>query len=96
MLGFIIKNEDDLIKKINNGLLQKEIYDYLDEITINDDLYEYFEAEINNIYYSYEDIETPTDSISLTLNILIKNVYERFLEEKELERQYENSYEIDL
>lgn len=81
MLGFIIKNEDDLIKKINNGLLQKEIYDYLDEIIINDDLYEYFEADCDDRFYSYEDIKNPIDSISLTLNIVIQNVYKRFLED---------------
>ena len=81
MLGFIIKNEDDLIKKICDGSLQKEIYDYFDEIIINDDLYEYFEADCDDRFYSYEDIKNPIDSISLTLNIVIQNVYKRFLED---------------
>lgn len=89
MMGINYKKKEDLIKNINNGRIQTEIYDYLTELqetheNINEDeVYEYFDAEFDDVgFINWEMISNPRNEIELLLHNLIANVYMRLCEDK--------------
>lgn len=87
MLGINYNKKEDLLKDINNGRIQTEIYEYLIELQemygdINEDeVYEYFDAEFDNGFIDWEMISNPHNEIELLLHNLIANVYVRFKED---------------
>ncbi len=89
MLGINYNRKEDLIKDINSGRVQTEIYDYFTELQefygdINEDeVYEYFEAEIGDTgFIDWKMINNPQSELELLLHDLIANVYTRFNEDK--------------
>lgn len=93
MLQFTFKDKEDMIKKINNGEVQEEIYRTLVDVLFNityyekmcsyhltkDTVYEYFEAEFENCdFVSDEEIRNSQNEIASTLHNVITNVYNRF------------------
>lgn len=88
-MGINYKKKEDLIKNINNGRIQAEIYDYLTELQeinglINkDEVYEYFDAEFDDMgFIDWKMISNPRSEIELLLHNLISNVYTRLCEDK--------------
>lgn len=99
MMGINYKKKEELIKNINNGRIQAEIYDYLTELQeinglINkDEVYEYFDAEFDDVgFINWEMISNPRNEIELLLHNLIANVYIRFNEDRILKNLPEVNY----
>ncbi len=89
MLGINYNRKEDLIKDINSGRIQTEIYNYFAELQeVNGDIneneiYEYFEAEFNDMgFIDWKMISNPQSELELILHNLITNVYTRFNEDK--------------
>lgn len=95
MLCFIFKDKEDMVKKISNGEVQYEIYNYLSEL-IYDAIYydgmcsnhidlgnacEYFEAQLDDIFVTHENIINSHDELSSVLHDTIISVYDRFCHE---------------
>ncbi len=88
MMGINYKKKEDLIKNINNGRIQAEIYDYLTELQeinglINkDEVYEYFDAEFDDMgFIDWKMISNPQSELELIIHNLITNVYTRLCED---------------
>lgn len=89
---FIYNNKEDVIKDIHNGAMQQSIYEYLEQLEEDNLLYpqmcnndlsqericEYFDAEVEDKYISWEKIHNSTNEIEFILNNIIMSVYERW------------------
>lgn len=93
MLQFSFIDKEDMIKKINNGEVQEEIYRTLADILFDntyyegmcsnnlskDTVYEYFEAEFEYCdFVSDEEIRNSENEVASILHNVIANVYNRF------------------
>lgn len=97
MLQFIFKDKQEMIKKINNGELQNEIYNYFASIIYDntyypdmcnselteDKVFDYFDAQFDDFFITDNEITNSSNEIASTLHNVIKNVYERFEQEIE-------------
>lgn len=89
MILLSFENIEEMIKDIQNGYIQHCIYEYLEKL-YEDDIYkhdhklnrenvfEYFEAQFDNLYISYEQIQKPCSEVEIILNSIILLVYERW------------------
>lgn len=96
MLQFIYLSNEELIKSINNGALQEEIIRYFNELTEDDEdlndetVFDYFEAQVGDEYIGYQCINNPVDPVSMLIHNAVKNVYERFKNEKRAGEHHTN------
>ena len=101
MLMFIYKKKEDIVKEVHNGALQQSIYEYLQQLEEDNLLYpqmcnndlsrericEYFDAEVEESYISWEHILDPSSEIENLLNNIILSVYDRWKNEKKQDKE---------
>lgn len=111
MLGLNYKNEEQLNKEIFSGKLQREIFNYIKEIYLNheiypemctseinkENVYDYFDAQIGDMYIEDEMICSPGRNKYVTIfHNLIEAVYEEFMIEKALWWEQSNYKEVTI